>query len=61
MAIIAPSSKQKCRTQGVPALSSDENGRYLGHHDGIAFYTPGQRRGLGIAAGQRLYVQQVSR
>lgn len=37
----------------------DEAGRYLGQHDGIAFYTPGQRRGLGIAAGQRLYVQQV--
>ena len=26
---------------------------------GIAFYTPGQRRGLGFAAGRRLYVQQV--
>ncbi len=37
----------------------DGNGRSLGRHDGIAFYTPGQRRGLGIAAGQRLYVQQV--
>jgi tRNA-specific 2-thiouridylase len=31
----------------------------LGQHEGIAFYTPGQRRGLGIATGQRLYVQQV--
>jgi tRNA-specific 2-thiouridylase len=31
----------------------------LGRHDGIAFYTSGQRRGLGIAAGHRLYVQQV--
>ena len=37
----------------------DDQGRYLGEHDGIAFYTPGQRRGLGIAAGRRLYVQQV--
>jgi tRNA-specific 2-thiouridylase len=37
----------------------DEGGRYLGEHDGIAFYTPGQRRGLGIATGRRLYVQQV--
>ncbi len=37
----------------------DEAGQYLGAHEGIAFYTPGQRRGLGIAAGQRLYVQQV--
>lgn len=37
----------------------DADGQRLGQHDGIAFYTPGQRRGLGIATGQRLYVQQV--
>ncbi|HJR78217.1 MAG TPA: tRNA 2-thiouridine(34) synthase MnmA [Nitrospiraceae bacterium] len=37
----------------------DMEGRVLGRHDGIAFYTPGQRRGLGIAAGRRLYVQKV--
>ncbi|HEY6084166.1 MAG TPA: tRNA 2-thiouridine(34) synthase MnmA [Nitrospira sp.] len=37
----------------------DRDGRYLGNHDGIAFYTPGQRRGLGIATGRRLYVQRV--
>ncbi len=37
----------------------DAEGRYLGDHEGIAFYTPGQRRGLGIATGRRLYVQQV--
>ncbi len=37
----------------------DTEGRILGRHDGIAFYTPGQRRGLGIAAGRRLYVQKV--
>ncbi|HEV2172036.1 MAG TPA: tRNA 2-thiouridine(34) synthase MnmA [Nitrospira sp.] len=43
-----------------PGAFMDENGRYLGQHDGIAFYTPGQRRGLGIAAGQRLYVQHVA-
>lgn len=43
-----------------PGAFMDENGRYLGKHDGIAFYTPGQRRGLGIAAGQRLYVQHVN-
>ncbi len=42
-----------------PGAFIDREGRYLGEHDGIAFYTPGQRRGLGIAAGQRLYVQEV--
>jgi tRNA-specific 2-thiouridylase len=43
-----------------PGLFIDEAGVPLGEHNGIAFYTPGQRRGLGIATGQRLYVQQVN-
>ena len=42
-----------------PGAFVDDAGHYLGEHDGIAFYTPGQRRGLGIATGRRLYVQQV--
>jgi len=42
-----------------PGAFVDDAGQYLGEHDGIAFYTPGQRRGLGIATGRRLYVQQV--
>lgn len=43
-----------------PGFFIDEAGLPLGQHNGIAFYTPGQRRGLGIAARQRLYVQQVN-
>jgi tRNA-specific 2-thiouridylase len=42
-----------------PGAFVDSEGRYLGEHGGIAFYTPGQRRGLGIAAGRKLYVQEV--
>ena len=42
-----------------PGAFVDGEGRYLGDHEGIAFYTPGQRRGLGIATGRRLYVQEV--
>jgi tRNA-uridine 2-sulfurtransferase len=34
----------------------DATGRVLGHHDGVEFYTIGQRKGLGIAAGKPLYV-----
>jgi tRNA-specific 2-thiouridylase len=34
-------------------------GETVGRHDGVAFYTVGQRRGLGIASGERLYVVQV--
>ena len=34
----------------------DEQGRVLGHHDGIEFYTIGQRRGLGISSAKPIYV-----
>src|SRR4029077_9926284 len=34
----------------------DLAGRVLGHHDGIEFYTIGQRKGLGISAAKPLYV-----
>ncbi|WP_455377866.1 tRNA 2-thiouridine(34) synthase MnmA [Petrachloros mirabilis] len=43
-----------------PGAFVDQQGRHLGRHDGIAFYTPGQRRGLGLATGHRLYVHQVN-
>src|SRR5437762_11867862 len=33
----------------------DEKGRELGRHDGFWRFTPGQRRGLGVAAGEPLY------
>lgn len=45
--------------QSTPGHFVDETGTTLGTHEGIPFYTPGQRRGLGIATGQRLYVQRV--
>jgi len=31
----------------------------LGRHRGLAFYTVGQRRGLGLASGKRLYVVRL--
>jgi tRNA-specific 2-thiouridylase len=34
----------------------DLQGRVLGHHDGIEFYTIGQRKGLGISSPKPLYV-----
>ncbi|GKS56727.1 tRNA-specific 2-thiouridylase MnmA 1 [Nitrospira sp.] len=42
-----------------PGKMIDQEGRILGDHAGIAFYTPGQRRGLGVATGERLYVQRL--
>lgn len=37
----------------------DRDGNHLGTHDGIAFYTIGQRKGLGIAAPHPLYVTDL--
>jgi tRNA-specific 2-thiouridylase len=35
------------------------DGKILGTHKGIAFFTVGQRRQLGVAAGERLYVVRI--
>lgn len=37
----------------------DGNGRVLGTHDGVAHFTIGQRRGLGIASETPLYVVRI--
>jgi tRNA-specific 2-thiouridylase len=37
----------------------DLHGTVLGHHDGIEFYTIGQRRGLGITTPQPVYVVEL--
>lgn len=34
-------------------------GQVLGHHDGIEFYTIGQRKGLGVASSKPLYVLEL--
>lgn len=36
-----------------------DDGRVLGHHNGTAFFTIGQRRGLGISHPSPLYVQRI--
>ena len=36
-----------------------EDGTYLGSHDGYPFFTVGQRRGLGLATGEPLYVLRI--
>ncbi len=40
----------------VPGPILDTSGRVVGQHEGLPFYTVGQRRGLGIAAAEPLYV-----
>jgi len=44
------------RFSTMPGEVVDTQGRKLGQHRGIAFYTIGQRHGLGLASGKPLYV-----
>lgn len=37
----------------------DPHGHVLGHHDGIEFYTIGQRKGLGLSSPKPLYVVEL--
>jgi tRNA-specific 2-thiouridylase len=37
----------------------DRQGNELGRHQGIVFHTIGQRRGLGVATGEPLYVTEI--
>ena len=37
-----------------------EDGKILGEHRGIIYYTVGQRRGLGIAFGTPMYVKRIN-
>jgi tRNA-specific 2-thiouridylase len=39
----------------------DESGTVLGEHEGLAFYTVGQRRGLGVAGAEPVYVLRLDR
>ncbi len=39
-----------------PGPILDQNGRHLGQHNGLSFYTIGQRKGLGISAPEPLFV-----
>lgn len=39
-----------------PGEIVDTSGKVVGHHDGVAFHTIGQRRGLNVALGRRVYV-----
>ncbi len=42
-----------------PGSVVDAEGRVLGKHEGTACFTVGQRRGMGVAASERLYVVSV--
>ncbi len=45
--------------EGLPGNIVNRRGEILGRHRGVAFYTVGQRRGLGLAAPRPLYVLEI--
>lgn len=47
------------RVPAVPGDVVDRQGRVLGRHAGLPFYTVGQRHGLGLALGQPVYVTRL--
>lgn len=42
-----------------PGPIIDRSGRQIGRHEGVHRFTVGQRRGLGLSAGQPLYVSAI--
>jgi len=44
-----------------PGQITNSRGKVLGEHRGIIHYTVGQRRGLGISAGEPLYVLAIGK
>jgi len=47
------------KTEPKPGPVVDRHGNTLGQHPGIAFYTIGQRKGLGISSSEPLYVTGI--
>lgn len=53
--------KSRMQTDGKPGQITNISGKVLGTHQGIEFYTIGQRKGLGIAAPHPLYVRAINK
>ena len=51
--------RARCPAAFQPGPIVDASGKVMGRHDGIGSYTVGQRRGLGIAHPEPLYVLAV--
>ena len=45
----------------VPGIFKDEEGNVVGEHKGIAYFTVGQREGLGLALGKPVYVYKIEK
>lgn len=51
--------KEKAAGKIIPGPMLDTTGRVIGRHQGIPFYTIGQRKGLGLALGHPAYVVAI--
>ncbi|NLY84842.1 MAG: tRNA 2-thiouridine(34) synthase MnmA [Tissierellia bacterium] len=51
--------KNRVPEKVIPGNFVDKDGNILGKHKGIVHYTIGQRRGLGIALGKRVFVKEI--
>ncbi len=51
--------RRRCPEALRPGPIVDQQGRVLGQHQGVASYTIGQRKGLGIASGSPLFVTHL--
>ena len=52
--------RQRVRGKIKSGFVKDLNGRVLGEHKGLAYYTIGQRQGLGIATGYPAYILEIN-
>ena len=52
-------SERDARSGLEPGLFVDAEGNVLGRHEGIARYTIGQRKGVGVALGKPIFVAEI--
>jgi tRNA-specific 2-thiouridylase len=53
--------QQRSKEKIKPGLIVDMEGKILGEHKGICFFTVGQRKGLGVAGSEPRYVVSIDR
>lgn len=51
--------KKRLSECATPGPIVDAGGKEIGRHEGVAFYTIGQRDGLGVAVGRPVYVSRI--
>lgn len=51
--------KERVADKVKPGYFVDKNGKILGTHKGIVYYTIGQRKGLGLSMGKPVYVVDI--